>query len=84
MRSQFNGGKDGVETTATGELDVQVQIEQAVMVDYDYGREDYRTPRVVWDRKQCATKGDGERSFGEQNQWELSSVKSVSKTTDTV
>jgi len=83
MRTQFNGDKDGTETT-TGEMDVQVQIEQAVMVDYDYSREDYRKPRVIWDRKQSATKADSERSV-EQNQWELSSVKSVSKTTtDTV
>jgi len=83
MRSQFNGGKDGVETTATGELDVQVQIEQAVMVDYDYAR-GCRGPRAVWDRKQSGAKEDGERSFGEQNQWELSSVKSISKTAGTV
>lgn len=84
MRSQFNGSKDGVETATTGELDVQVQIEHAVMVDYNYAREDYRTPRVIWDRKQCAANADGERSSGEQNQWELSSVKSASKTADTV
>jgi len=84
MRSQFNGGKDAVETTATGDLDVQVQIEQAVMVDYDYRREDYQKPRVIWDPKQTNTKGDGESSTGEQNQWELSSVKSVSKATDRV
>lgn len=85
MRSQFNGAKDGTETTPN-ELDVQVQIEQAVMVDYDpvYSRENYRKPRVIWDRKHSNAKGDGERSSGEQNQWELSSVKSVAKTTDTV
>lgn len=84
MRTQFNGDKDGTETT-TGEMDVQVQIEQAVMVDYNYAREDYRKPRVIWDRKQSATKVEGDReSSGEQNQWELSSVKSVSKTIDTV
>jgi len=90
MRTQFNGVKDGTETT-TGELDVQVQIEQAVMVDYSssYGQENYRKPRTIWDQKQNATnqdanKGDGERLPGEQNQWELSSVKSVTKSTDTV
>jgi len=85
MRSQFTGTKDGTETT-TGELDVQVQIEQAVMVDYDpvYNRENYRKPRVIWDRKQSNANGDGERSSGGQDQWELSSVKSTTKTTDTV
>lgn len=83
MRNQFNGStKDGAEPT-NEDLDVQVQIEQAVMVDYDpYGREDYRKPRVIWDRKPSATKG--ERPSGEQGQWELSSVKSVAKTSDTV
>jgi len=85
MRSQFNSVKEGTETT-TGELDVQVQIEQAVMVDYNpiYGRENYRKPRVLWDRKQSTANGDGERESGEQNQWELASVKSTTKTTDTV
>jgi hypothetical protein len=81
MRTQFNGGKDGSETN-TDDLGVQVQIEQAVMVDYDpivYGRENYRKPRVIWDRKQGTA--DGERSSGEQNRWELSSV---TKTMDTV
>jgi len=82
MRTQFNGGKDGAETS-TGDLGVQVQIEQAVMVDYDpvvYGREDYRRPRVIWDRKRSAANGESV----EQTQWELSSVRSVDKTTDTV
>ncbi|KAF9652352.1 hypothetical protein BDM02DRAFT_3109361 [Thelephora ganbajun] len=86
MRTQLNGSmKDEVETT-TNELDVQVQIEQAVMVDYDpvYAREDYRKPRVIWDRKQGVTKGDGEMPSGERNQWELSSVKSVTKAADAV
>jgi len=79
MRSQFNDVKDGTETTA-GDLDVQVQIEQAVMVDYDpvYNRERYRKPRVIWDR------GQSNGVSREQNQWELSSVKSLTKTTDTV
>lgn len=84
MRNQFNNStKDGTEP-AEGELDVQVQIEQAVMVDYNsiYGREDYRKPRMIWDRKQGVA--GGERSSEEQNQWELSSVKPVTKTTDTV
>jgi hypothetical protein len=84
MRNQFNNSaKEGAETTNDG-LDVQVQIEEAVMVDYDpiYGREDYRTPRVLWDRKPGVTRG--ERTSEEQNEWELSSTKSVSKTTDTV
>lgn len=83
MRSQFTADKDGGETT-TGDLDVQVQIEQAVMVDYDYRQEDYRKPRVIWDRKPETIKEDNERTSGEQNQWELSSVKSVSGATDTV
>lgn len=86
MRTQFNGGKDGDETSAS-DLGVQVQIEQAVMVDYDpisYNRENYRTPRVIWDRKQSTANGDAERSFGEQNRWELSSVRSLAKTTDAV
>jgi len=84
MRTQFNGGKDGADTN--GDLGVQVQIEQAVMVDYaPYGRrENYREPRVIWDQKQSAANGDGERSYLEQNQWELSSVKSIARTTDTV
>jgi len=84
MRSQFTGDKDKTDT-ATGELDVQVQIEQAVMVDYNYSRQDYRKPRVVWDQKRSTTKG-GEDSIPsrEQNQWELSSVKSASAATDTV
>jgi hypothetical protein len=86
MRNQFNGStKDGAETTTSGELDVQVQIEQAVMVDYDpvYDRENYRKPRVIWDRKQGTTQGE-RRPSGEQNQWELASVKSVAETSDTV
>lgn len=85
MRTQFNGAKDGTETTA-GEMDVQVQIEQAVMVDYDpvYGQENYRKPRAIWDQKQGTTKGDVERLPREHNQWELSSMKSVTKSTDTV
>jgi hypothetical protein len=85
MRNQFNSSttKEEVET-AGGELDVQVQIEQAVMVDYDpiYGRGDYRKPRVIWDRAQGATKG--ERPSDDRNQWELSSVKSATETADTV
>lgn len=84
MRSQFNPAKDGADTTTTGDLDVQVQIEQAVMVDYDYSREDYRKPRVIWDRKDSTTARDVERLSVEQNQWELSSVRSTSKTADTV
>lgn len=86
MRTQFNGGKDEVDTS-TGDLGVQVQIEQAIMVDYDpvvYGRENYRRPRVIWDRKRSAANGDVEGSSVEQTQWELSSVRSVVKTTDTV
>jgi len=85
MRTQFTGGKDGTESNS-GELDVQVQIEQAVMVDYNpaYARENYRKPRVIWDRKKSTTKGEDDRLSGEQNQWELSSVQSVIKTTDTV
>lgn len=88
MRSQFNGAKDGDDTN-TSDLGVQVQIEQAVMVDYDpvaYGRENYRRPRVIWDQKQSTANGDAdvERTFSEQNRWELSSVKSVAKTSDTV
>ena len=86
MRNQFNSPtKDGTETT-NEELDVQVQIEQAVMVDYDrdpvYGRENYRKPRVIWDKKQGATNGD--KPPTEQNQWELANVKNVAKTDDTV
>jgi len=78
MRSQFNSGKDGFDTGTTGDIDVQVQIEQAVMVDY-------RKPHVVWDRKQSPpAKEDGERPSGERNQWELSSVKSSSKTAEAV
>jgi hypothetical protein len=86
MRTQFDGGKDGDEMTGS-DIGVQVQIEQAVMVDYDpiaYGRENYRKPRVIWDQKQSTANGDAERSFGEQNRWELSSVRSTAKTTDTV
>lgn len=82
MRNQFNNHtKDETETTNDG-LDVQVQIEQAVMVDYDpvYGREDYRKPRVIWDKKQGATKGD--KPPPEQNQWELASVKGDTKPAD--
>lgn len=84
MRNQFNAStKEGTETTNDG-LDVQVQIEQAVMVDYDpvYGQDDYRKPRVVWDKKHGASKGD--KPATEQNQWELASVKSVARTTDSV
>jgi len=84
MRSQFNSGKDGFDSGTPGDLDVQVQIEQAVMVDYDCAREDYRKPRVVWDRKQNATKEDCERPPSERNQWELSSVKSTSKSAEAV
>jgi len=86
MRTQFNGTKDGTETT-TGELDVQVQIEQAVMVDYNlnYGQENCRKPRAIWDRKQSTIKGEEERPPArEQGQWELSSMKSVTRSTDTV
>jgi hypothetical protein len=79
MRNQLNNSaKDEAETTNDG-LDVQVQIEEAVMVDY--GRKDgYRKPQVIW--KQGATRG--ERTSGEQNEWELSCTKGVPKTTDTV
>ena len=77
MRSQFISGKDGFDTGTTGDLDVQVQIEQAVMVDYDCSREDYRVPRVIGDRKQNATKEDVERPSAERNQWELSNVKTA-------
>lgn len=84
MRNQFNGSAKDETETGNGDLDVQVQIEQAVMVDYNpiYGREDYRKPRVIWDRKQGATKG--EKPSEEQNQWELASVKDVARATDTV
>lgn len=86
MRTQFNGGKVVTEANPDN-LGVQVQIEQAVMVDYVpvvYGRENYRKPRVIWDRNTSAANMDGERSSGEHSRWELSSVKSVAKTTDTV
>lgn len=86
MRTQFSGGKDGDETNAS-DIGVQVQIEQAVMVDYDpiaYGRENYRRPRVIWDQTQSTANGDAERSFGEQSRWELSSMKSTAKTRDSV
>ena len=84
MRNQFNAStKEGTDTTNDG-LDVQVQIEQAVMVDYDpvYGREDYRKQRAIWDKKQAATNGD--KPPTEQDQWELASVRSAAKSTDTV
>jgi hypothetical protein len=85
MRNQFNSPTKGGTETTNDELDVQVQIEQAVMVDYDpvYGRESYRKPRVIWDKKQGATKGD-KLSPTEQNQWELASAKSIAEATDAV
>jgi hypothetical protein len=86
MRTQFSGGKGGSESqTENGNLDVQVQIEQAVMVDYDpivYGRENYRKPRTIWDQKQSTV--DGESSSLEQNRWELSSVKGATRAADAV
>ena len=84
MRTQFAGGKDSSETAA--ELDVQVQIEQAIMVDYGpaFAREDYRKPRVMWDRRESTTRGDADVLSGDQNQWELSSVQSMIKTRDPV
>lgn len=86
MRNQFNGSAKDETETGNGDLDVQVQIEQAVMVDYNpvYGRGDYRKPRVVWDRKQGATEGERASGERERNQWELASVKGAAKTTDAV
>lgn len=86
MRNQFNGSAKDETETANGDLDVQVQIEQAVMVDYNpiYGREDYRKPRVIWDRKQAQGATEGERTSGERNEWELASVKDTAKTADAV
>jgi len=71
MRNQFNGGK-GETGSVVDDLGVQVQIEQAVMVDYNptaYSRENYRKPRVIWDQRQSAANGDVESSTGEQNRW---------------
>jgi len=60
-------------------LDVQVQIEQAVMVDYH--PRTHRTPRVPnLDRRQNEIE-DGETSSANQGQWELSNV---AKTRDIV
>lgn len=84
MRTQFNSPTKDETDSGGGELDVQVQIEHAVMVDYNsaaYSREDYRKPRVIWDRKQGVTQGE---RTSEQNQWELSSVGSAAKSTETV
>ena len=60
-------------------LDVQVQIERDVMVDYD--QKTRRTPRILsWDRKRSEVKNE-DTIFVDQGQWELSSVD---KMTDTV
>jgi len=60
-------------------LDVQVQIEQAVMVDYN--PKTHRKPRVLdLDRKRSEIDG-GDSSSTDQGQWELSNV---AKTRDVV
>lgn len=60
-------------------LDVQVQIEQAVMVDYH--PKTHRAPRALdLDRKRSEIE-DGETSSVDQGQWELSNV---AKTRDVV
>lgn len=56
MRHPFSS-KSGGTTTMSGsqDLDIQVQIERAVIVEYDptysYRRETYRTPKVIWDSR---------------------------------
>lgn len=50
-------------------IDVQVQIERAVMIDYE--PKVYRKPSVRWDRKQPDF-ADGDSP--ERGQWELSAV----------
>lgn len=80
MRNQLNSTtKVGTDTTNV-ELDVQVQVERAVVVDYEarHGREYFQKPQRIWDRKQGTSRG--ERSSGERNQWELSSVNSAANT----
>jgi len=59
------------------DLDVQVQIEQAVMVDYD--TRTHRKPRVLWERRQNEIAG-GDISSGDQGQWELSRVAKTAGT----
>jgi len=52
MRLPF-GSKEGGELCRDTDLDVQVQIEKAVTVEYEsayeYRRESYRRPKVIWD-----------------------------------
>jgi hypothetical protein len=61
-------------------LDVQVQIEQAVMVDYESGA--YRPPRVFgWDKKKRSEIRSGDTSSADQGQWELSNVAKMTDNT---
>ena len=60
------------------DLDVQVQIEQAVMVDYN-PRTTSRESRVFWEGKQGSTT-DRTASPVDQGQWELSDVTETAGT----
>jgi hypothetical protein len=65
-------GRGMAHNVRTGkDLDVQVQIEQAVMVDYD--PRTHRQPREFWERKQSGI-ANRDTSPGDQGQWELSRV----------
>jgi len=58
-------------------IGVQVQVEQAVMVDYD--TRTHRKPRVLWERKETEIES-GDTLSGDQGQWELSNVTKAAGT----
>jgi hypothetical protein len=69
-------GKSGSEDRSRS-LDVQVQIEQAVMVDYD--QKPYQEPRGTLNRERSDIT-NGETSSADQGEWELSSVANTATT----
>ena len=77
MVNNVRVGKDYDENGGMN-LDVQVQIEQAVMVDY--GPKVHRKPRAPWERKQSGIAGSGDTSFADQGQWELTNATKTGST----
>jgi hypothetical protein len=55
MRSQFTSNKGEDSRNISSDLDVQVQIERAVRVEYDasysYRNESYSKPKLIWDSR---------------------------------
>jgi len=64
-----NTGNKGPDKKGKMNIDVQVQIERAVMIDYE--PRVYRKPSVLWDRKRPDFAGG---DSPERDQWELSAV----------